>query len=194
MDPWLAVALEEYKSLRVESLEAIGRLQQIAQYGLATTGVAISAAVVASETDAVLAALVLMVLVPLLVLFGAAMMAMEAQRVGRAGRHLAALETRINAYLPGDSDALRWESELARSRRIGSFRLAAMLVPLVGFAIGPGIGGYLLIDRGHCELAIGLGVPDAMLLVASAVFARRRIRQLEEIAASGSGGQAAAQR
>jgi len=41
MDDWCQAALEEYRTLRQESLEAIARLQQIAQYGLATAGVAI---------------------------------------------------------------------------------------------------------------------------------------------------------
>lgn len=59
MDAWVEVALEEYRSLRQESLEAIQRLQQIAQYGLATAGVAVSAAVIASAEDSVLGALVL---------------------------------------------------------------------------------------------------------------------------------------
>lgn len=40
----------------------------------------------------VLAALVLMALVPLLVLFGAGMMAAEAERTTRAGEHLTQLE------------------------------------------------------------------------------------------------------
>jgi hypothetical protein len=62
--------LEEYKSVRQESLEAAGRVQSITQYLFAAGGVAITVGLAAADKDATVGAAVLMALIPLVVVLG----------------------------------------------------------------------------------------------------------------------------
>jgi hypothetical protein len=171
-------SLEEYKSLRQESLEALGRLQTIAQYGLAAAGVGVGIGLVNSKTSVTIASIVLLALMPLLALFGAAMFASEAQRVARAGWYLRGLEARINASIP-DGDPLGWETLLANPmHRVRGLVEAVAIVMATTLTISLGLGCFLLADHDYwVGTAIG-GATDLVLIVGFVIWARSIWRRL----------------
>lgn len=163
----LAVAVEEYKTLRQEALEAIARSQAIAQYGLATAGVGVTVALLAARDSTTLSAIVLCGLIPLAGCFGASMMAAEAQRAVRAGWYLRGLERRINHLAPGRTAILGWETRLKDPRhRVRGYQQATAVVVATGILLSGGVGGYLLASRGYwVGLAFALGA-NAVLFTA----------------------------
>lgn len=172
----LGLVIEEYKSVRQESLEALGRQQTIAQYGLAATGVGVGIGLVAGDNhQTTLAAIVLMGLMPLLALFGAMMSATEAQRVARAGWYLRGLEARINKRLPADFEPLGWETMLGNNTayRVQGYVAVLGIVIAITAVISVGLGGYLLASKGHWGWLAGAVVADAAVLAVIALWSHR---------------------
>jgi hypothetical protein len=119
---------------------------------LAAAGVGVGIGLVADENHrTTVAAIVLMGLMPLLTLFGAAMLAAEAQRVARAGWYLRGLEARINGRLPADAEPLRWETLLGTDTvyRVRGYVEAIVIVIATTVTVSLGIGGYLLGSKEH---------------------------------------------
>jgi hypothetical protein len=186
------VLLEEYKSVRQESLEAAGRVQSVTQYLFAAGGVAITVGLVAADKDETAGAAVLMALIPLVVVLGIAMMTLEIQRVLGARRHLQKLETRINALLDPPEEGLSWEAArlTPEMRPLNPFPIV-FVVALAGIVvIGPGIGGLVLRDDLTTWYFIGAAA-DLILAVVVTVVALRtypRLRELEKTGATHSSG------
>jgi len=109
------VLLEEYKTVRQEAPESVGRVQSVTQYLFAAGGVVVTVGLIAGDKDETVGAAVLMALIPLVVVLGIAMMTLEVQRALGARRHLRRLETRINALLASSDDGLSWK-QLDRNR------------------------------------------------------------------------------
>jgi hypothetical protein len=172
----LGPVIEEYRSVRQERLEALARQQMVAQYGLATGGVGVGLALLAAENKQTTAAvIVLMVLIPLTGLFGALMLATEAQRVARAGWYLRDLESRINVRLPLDTEPLGWETTLGNNRvhRVrGYVALSVVVIAIIG-VLSIGFGGFLLADRGYWAWLAVAVTADAAFLAALALWSRR---------------------
>jgi hypothetical protein len=174
--------IEEYRSLRQESLEALARQQTIAQYGLATAGVALGIGFVAEENGrTALAVIALMVLVPLLALFGAQMLATEAQRAARAGWYLRGLEQRINSRLPADVEPLGWETHLAANPQYRVQGYAGVVASVIGVTavISIGIGGYLLGCEGKWGWLVAAATADAVVLAIIGRWAHRTWKRLQ---------------
>jgi hypothetical protein len=172
----VGAAIEEYKSVRQERLEALARQQAVAQYGLATGGVAVGVALLAAKSDQTGAAVVvLMILIPLTGLFGALMLATEAQRVARAGWYLRGLESRINGHLPADAEPLGWETLLASDsvNRVQGYVALSVVVILTIGVLSIGFGGALLARDGDWMWFAGGVVADTLFLVALALWSHR---------------------
>lgn len=142
--------LEEYRTVRQESLEAAGRVQSVSQYLLTAMGVVVTVAIVAADKSRTLGAGLVMSLIPISVIFGMAMMTLELQRMLGPRRYMRQLERRINALLePGEDPGLGWETR----RLTGEFRplnpfpvvFATAVIGIVGVA--PFIGGLILRDE-----------------------------------------------
>lgn len=174
------VTIEEYRSVRQESLEALGRQQTIAQYGLAAVGATVGAALLSAQKTASVAAILLMGLIPLLAIFGAAMMAMEAQRVIRAGNHLRALERRVNATFQDGSRPLRWEAALedGSHARVSGYGLAILVVVTTTAVLGPGLGGYLLAEEGLWTAFVAAELTDIAVLVTFVNWSHKTFQRL----------------
>ena len=111
MDDWVAVILEEYKSLRTESLQAIEQMQRTLQIGLVAIGVITgigvdnadaSAAVqvgIAASTPA-LAATVLVLWLD------------QLRRSVYAGAHCALIEHRLAEHFRPKEPPLTWETQI----------------------------------------------------------------------------------
>jgi hypothetical protein len=176
--------LEEYKSVRQESLEAAGRVQSVAQYLFAAAGVAVTVGLVAAEENETVGAAVLMALIPLVVILGLAMMTMEIQRVLAARRHLRQLETRINRLLESSQEGLSWEAARLKPemRPLNPFAIPFVVAVAGIVVIGPGIGGLVLRDGLTAWYFVGAAA-DLILASVVIVVALRtypRLRKLDK--------------
>jgi hypothetical protein len=114
---WLIVALEEYKSLRTESLTAMANQQATLRFGTGTLGVALTLAVKAEPVERFW---VFSCLIPMVSLMFFSLYAIEFGRMVRVGTYIDDVEGRINKILDYNSNVtepeapLGWETWLAR--------------------------------------------------------------------------------
>jgi hypothetical protein len=106
---WLGAALEEYKSLRTESLTAMANQQATLRFGTTALGVTLGLAVNA-QAEARFWAFSL--LVPIFALVFYALYAIEFGRMVRVGRYIDAVETKINLMFSNLPSPLGWEKWL----------------------------------------------------------------------------------
>jgi hypothetical protein len=177
--------LEEYKTVRQESLEAAGRVQGVSQYLLAAMGVVVTVAVVAADKSRTLGAGLVMSLIPISVVFGTAMMTLELQRMLGPRRYMRQLERRITALLePAEDPGLGWETK----RLTGEFRplnpfpvvFATAVVGIVGVA--PFIGWLILRDEVTGWYWLGAAADVALGVVVTVVWLIRfpKLQALEK--------------
>lgn len=151
---YVTVMLEEYKSVRQESLEALNQIHTIVQYGLASIGLSVGLGLVTLQRDVTAAAVVLMGLVPTLIIFGMVMTGVSVHRVLQTRIYLRALEAEIADRLPrGDLRVPHWErSRAARSETaVNAYPFAILASIGVATILGPVLGGALLYSHGRVE-------------------------------------------
>lgn len=110
---WFSAALEEYKSLRTESLTAMANQQATLRFGTTALGVTLGLAVNAQSEARFWAFLLL---VPLFALVFFALYAIEFGRMVRVGKYIEAVETKISLMFPDTLPALGWEKWLDTPR------------------------------------------------------------------------------
>jgi hypothetical protein len=113
---WITVALEEYKTLRQESLAAIEQMQRTLQIGLVAIGV-LTAFGVEAATEGPGVQVGLALATPVLAALVAALRLDELHRAVAAGAHAAVLEQRIARRVGEDEAPLTWESEVQQRFR-----------------------------------------------------------------------------
>jgi hypothetical protein len=179
---YLAVLLAEYNSVRAESLEALNQIHTVAQYGLASVGVAAGAGLVTSDHDVTAAAIILMGLVPTLIFFGITMMAFAVHRVVQARQYLRLLEAKIAGHFSDPTATLpRWERiRKAKRAAINAYPFAVAATIGAATVIGPGLGGFLLARH---NLWPGFAAAETLDLVSIGVFGLACIRMYRKIAA-----------
>lgn len=109
----LGAVMEEYKTLRQESLSAIDRQERVLASGTAVSGVVLGLGARASPGSSV-SVVLLLVLAPGLGWLITIMWLGEVERMVRAGAYVSLIEQRVNKELGGGDAALGWESFLRR--------------------------------------------------------------------------------
>jgi hypothetical protein len=144
---WLDVSMEEYKTLREESLSSMKGQQTIFNIGTATMGVLVASAFNFWDKP-LLSGLILMAFIPLtayLILF---IWIGEVARMMRAGYFISLIEKKINSHFKKE-DVLSWENWLRKKNRKGgtnqlklnyqviivSFLSLSLLTIIIGFSI-----------------------------------------------------------
>lgn len=108
---WLEIAIEEYKTLREESLTSMKMQQSILTFGTATIGLIITTGFnVWDKTP--LPEILFLFLAPAIVYLIILVWLGEVGRMFRAGRFIADIEDKINLQFPGKEKALTWENWL----------------------------------------------------------------------------------
>lgn len=110
---WLSVVIEEYKTLREESLASMQMQQSILRFGAATMGIVIAAGFNVWDEQP-LSEIIFLFFVPLIVYLILIIWAGEVARMFRAGRFLTELERKINNEFSDKPDALTWENWLLK--------------------------------------------------------------------------------
>lgn len=170
---WVDVAIEEYKSLRDESLKSIEQAQHSVQLGLAAIAAITAFGATASPSAAALQDVALAVAAPLVATLIWILWLLELGRAVRAGAHNAVLEKRINRRLLDKVDGeepLGWEIKMLDTRtHLGSYAFN-WAIPLALFATAiPSVAvGMERLHRHHpgAPLWSAIGV-DAVLLAAT---------------------------
>jgi hypothetical protein len=138
---WLGAALEEYKSLRAESLTAIQGLQSTLRFSL--TGLAALFVLGFPVIDSAAGGVVFSILLPLFAVLLYLVWAIEFARMVRVGKYIEELERHVNRAIPGTPSALNWEQWLAGGAHRAAPRLPfCYAVP--GIFLGASFGANLL--------------------------------------------------
>jgi hypothetical protein len=157
---WRSVAIEEYKSLREESLQAQRQHHSALQLGF--SGLAVLVGLSVALHDRTVAAVVLLTAVPLLVTATVLIWLNELRRMVRAGAFLVEAERRLNRSLPGTTPAVSWETTLRRgagpqTRLTNLYRaIFAILLGLYGIAA---VAGMWLLVALHAGLLLLIVIP-----------------------------------
>jgi len=111
MDDWVAVILEEYKSLRTESLQAIEQMQRTLQIGLVAIGVITGFGV--DNADASAAVQVgIAAAPPALAATVLVLWLDQLRRSVYAGAHCALIENRLAEHFRSKDPPLTWETQV----------------------------------------------------------------------------------
>jgi hypothetical protein len=163
--------LAEYQSLRQESLGAIGHRMTVMSFTFAALSVVIGGLLTRQVSD-LLAGLLALLFVPQMAKAGLLIWLGEYRRSQRAGRWVAALESKINNI--ADGDAMGWETHLSSKSLHMSYPYVAVVALVMGIGYtGDALGGYFVyleLDRNWSQCAaIALIIVVAVVVVAAEV-------------------------
>jgi hypothetical protein len=177
---WVSVALEEYKTLRTESLQAIEQMQRTLQIGVAAIGV-ITGFGINSNTEAAVQAGIA-IATPALALTVLVLWLDQLRRSVFAGAHIALLERRIAERFKGEEPPLTWETDIqAHDAVVSGYRYHrhwAVYVALVAAAAPMVVTGVIRLGRdGHWLGAVLTGAV-ALVLYGAAFLYQRYIHRI----------------
>ncbi len=137
----LDVLLEEYRTLRQESLDAMGHRLTVVNFTFAALSVMLAAMLASESLSPELLAIFGIVVVPQGAKAGLFIWLGEYQRSQHAGRHIQQLEQRINALVEAnEGEGLSWEAALVAR----STHMSRPYVATIVFTVGSGWAGVLL--------------------------------------------------
>jgi hypothetical protein len=179
---WVDVAMEEYKTLRQESLGSLEQAQRAVQIGLAAIA-AITAFGATSRSAGTFQDAAIVSAGPAVAALVWIIWLLEIERSMRAGRYIAQLEWRINASAPDEPPALGWENKmLGEKKPLGSsaYNIVVPLMLIVTSLPSAAVGVARLIDhRDWGALAVATSF-DVVVLVYTARFHRDLERKMDE--------------
>jgi len=112
---WIDAALEEYRSLREESLQAIDRQVRVLGLGTTASGVVLGLGV-KTGTSVSTATILLVFFSPLLAFLVCVLWLGEMERMVRAGAQVATIERRISGRIDPSDPPMGWENSLRLNR------------------------------------------------------------------------------
>ncbi len=136
----LKALLEEYSSLRKESVATIGYRVQILAFTFASLAVVIAGLLTRNLPD-LLAGVLSLVVVPQIAKASLLMWLGEYHRSVRAGKYLRKIEEKINSII--GSGTLGWETDLANSKGHISYSYVVVLILGISY-VASALGIYLL--------------------------------------------------
>jgi hypothetical protein len=177
---WVSVALEEYKTLRTESLQAIEQMQRTLQIGVAAIGLITGFGIDSQTETAVQAGIA--AATPALALTVLVLWLDQLRRSVFAGAHLALLEDRVARRFEGEEPPLSWETNIQKQDAVVSgyryHRHWAVLVALFAAAAPMVVTGLIRLGRDGEDLAFGLTAVAALLLLGVAIAYQAHIHKL----------------
>jgi hypothetical protein len=165
---WIEAALEEYRSLRDESLQAIDRQVRVLGLGTTASGIVLGLGIKAGLSSSTAFAL-LVGFAPLLALLVCVLWLGEMERMVRAGAQIALIEQRISRRIDPDDPPLSWETSLrshqpSRRRILSVYRAIFGILGLIA-ATSSVLGNLGVADRSEPFLVAVTSLLDALILV-----------------------------
>lgn len=142
-DLQLKALLEEYSSLRRESLSAIGYRVQILAFTFASLAVVVAGLLTRNLPD-VLTGIISLIVVPQIAKASVLMWLGEYHRSVRAGRYLRKVEEKINQIV--GSNTLGWETTLATGTDRMSYPYVSVVSLLLGIGYVASVFGIFLLS------------------------------------------------
>ena len=183
VSPWLTVALEEYKALRVEIVDSIHAQRTTMQLGM--TGVSILIGLGLQRTPSLLASIILAILVPSITFFITIAVWGELFKAARASSFLAEREVMINRVVSiADPPAMAWEGWL-RGRPIFIGSTNGQFLALYVLTIGAAVTGLMIMftaeGRRDQPAAVLIGVvTTAVLMCTGSLIRYKQLHQRTE--------------
>ena len=118
MENWITIVLEEYKTLRAESLTAMKNQQSILSFGTAAFGIMIAGGF-NSWDKSFFPGIMFLVFCPIICHIVLVIWMGELTRMMRAGFYLTLIEKRINEAFKDKPDLLNWENWLRTQTKDG---------------------------------------------------------------------------
>ncbi len=181
---WIDAALEEYRSLRDESLQAIDRQVRVLALGTTVSGVVLGLGVKAGTSSST-AAVLLVGFAPLLALFVCVLWIGEMERMVRAGAQIASIERRVSERIDQEDPPMSWESSLRLDepgrRRILTVYRAIFAILVLLAAIASILGDIGVAQHSKPWLLGGASLFDALVvatLVRTFICSEFRLRAL----------------
>lgn len=154
------ILLKEYETLRAEILTAMNSRSSILSFGIAAVGAVFSASIAVSAvtSSTLLSAFMLMGAVPAMNCFVLYIWLGEYQRMQRAGKFIADIETRINTKV--GEDILSWETHLRKNQKHMKYpyHTTVVLLTLISF-ISVGVGLFFF------DLSLGYKMIIAVIIL-----------------------------
>jgi hypothetical protein len=159
----VAVLMEEYRTLRDESLTALKLQHGILQFGVAGLGVLLG---LGADMAGLGSALLLLAAVPVLALLIVVIWSTELRRMVRAGTHLVGIERRVNGELDSELPILTWETSIRNGQlpRITGKDLAVTLLLAAISILSLAIGATRLVDEER-TVALAALLPFGLVVV-----------------------------
>jgi hypothetical protein len=184
---WEEIALEEYKTLRQESLESISQAQGTLRGGVVALGV-LAGLAVGVRSAGEIAQVTLALAGPGIAVAVVMQWLLETLRSVRAGTHIAGLEQAIARHAVdaglGDDPPLRWESQLRRQfsqEATFAYHWTVLLGLLAAALPTVALGLYALADDGEWGwFALG-SVGDVALGFVTLRFLRRNHAEIKRL-------------
>lgn len=188
---WLSAALEEYKSLRAESLGAIEQAQRSVQLGLAGIA-AITAFSASGSHNTAVEGFITAVAAPAFAAPLVVLWVLEVTRAINAGAHISGLEARIAAHVGDAVPPLIWETTIQQGfedkRGAYTYDWAVFLTLLAATLPSVTIGFVRLAHRAEAEWWIaGAALVDLGAIAFMTVFLRRRHEEMTSVHLRASG-------
>lgn len=183
---WVSAVLEEYKSLRAESIAVISNLQAVVRNGVAALGVLFAIGFAQVESD--VGIIIYSVIVPIFSVLIFLTWANEFTRMVRVGRYIQDVERRINkriALAPVDG-GLGWETWLS-IEVCGKPPRLEYYFAVPGVFFGAAFGGNLLVYWVRCRNSLcwpeywGLMLSSVVLVGITVVVATSRLGGVRKI-------------
>lgn len=143
---WIQTALEEYKSLRTESLESMKGQQTTLRFGTATITILISAGFNIWDQNSILPEIIFWVFNPVLCYLVLIIWIGGVARMMRAGLYISNIEKKINTFINSSQSPLGWENWLRTEEKKHTPQLKwnyrAIIFLFLFIAMGSVVIGY----------------------------------------------------
>lgn len=172
---WLTPALEEYKSLRAESLASMANQQSTLRIGIGAVGVVIAAGFNLWEKT-LLPDVIFLIYNPVICYLALLIWVGEVARMMRAGYYLSRLEKKINASFPEIENVLSWENWINTRDALGRIPKRIFgyyaVIGLFFFAAFSSIivANYKIIDKMPSYLLLLIDFFEAVFFILVLVF------------------------
>lgn len=172
---WLSVVIEEYKTLRSESLASMKAQQSILRFGTAAIAVVIATGFNLWEKSP-LPEIIFLLFIPAISYLVLTIWMGEAARMTRAGMFLMKLEEKINKEFGDKPKALTWENWLRKTQPDGKtpqllwYYYTIISLFLLTALASIGIGGFKVWNKICLSWIIFIAVSEIILFIGVSFF------------------------
>ena len=183
---WLTPALEEYKTIRDESLGSMNSQQTTLKVGIGTVGVVIASGFNVWEKN-LLPDLIFLIFNPIICYLTLLIWLGEVARMMRAGHFLAILEKRISAKFTEYVDVLSWENWIRTKDSIGrnrkrTFSYIAIMILFFFTALSSiMIGAYRICDKVDFRLWVSIMSIELLVFISILLFIWMEAKEIREL-------------